>query len=185
MAYDREKLIELVKRDALLFGDFTLASGRKSSYYIDCRNVTLSAAGAALIGEGIFTLLRDVAFDAVGGPSLGADPIVGAVLAYAGRRELPWRGFLVRKVAKEHGGGKLIEGPVRRGDRVVVLEDVATSGGSILRAVVALEQEGCTVVRIVTVLDRLAGASELFREKGYPFTSLLTLTDLGLTPEAN
>lgn len=176
----RRALIELIRRDALKFGDFVLASGAKSSYYIDCRNVTLSAEGAAWIGEGILDLLAEEPFDAVGGMTMGADPILAAVLTVAGLRGRALRGFIVRKEAKQHGTGKLVEGPLRAGDRVVIVEDVSTTGGSALKAAEAAEAAGAKVVRIVTVLDRLAGAGEAFASRGFAFSSLSTIRDLGI-----
>jgi orotate phosphoribosyltransferase len=180
MKYDRERLLELVKRDALQFGDFILASGKKSSFYIDCRNVTLSAEGAALIGAGMLDLFERESIDAVGGLTLGADPVLSAVLTVAGVRGKQLRGFIVRKEAKQHGAGKLVEGPIREGDRVAVVEDVTTTGGSALQAVAAVEAIGAKVVCVATVLDRLAGAEAAFKEKGVRFFSLLTLSDLGI-----
>jgi orotate phosphoribosyltransferase len=182
MDYDRGRLIELVRRDAVQFGDFTLASGQKSSVYIDCRQVTLSSAGAALIGAGVIELLLAAGepVDAVGGLTLGADPIVAATLVEADRRRLNLRGFLVRKEAKHHGTGKRIEGPIRSGDRVAIVEDVSTTGASAMAAIEAVESIGCRVECVIAVLDRLAGAAQHFTETGYRFVSLLTLTDLGL-----
>lgn len=177
---DRQPLIDLIKRDALKFGDFTLASGAKSKFYIDCRNVTLSAEGAAVIGRGILELLGDEKFDAVGGMTLGADPILAAVLTIAGIEKRPLRGFIVRKEAKGHGTGKLVEGPIKEGDRVVVVEDVSTTGGSAIKACEAVESVGAKVVHVVTILDRLAGAREAFEAKGYKFSSLVTINDLGI-----
>lgn len=180
IAYNRTALLDLVRRDALQFGDFTLASGKKSNYYIDCRKVTLSAAGAALIGAGILDLMGDEPFDAVGGLTMGADPILAAVLTIAGLNGRDLRGFIVRKEAKDHGTGKLVEGPLVPESKVLIVEDVATSGGSCFKAIDAVEAMGCKVVKVVTVLDRLAGAKEAFASKGYSFASLLTITDLGL-----
>src|SRR5579883_754523 len=135
--FDRERLIALLKRDALRTGTFTLASGRTSHYYVDGRKVTLSAEGAALIGAGVLDALADLPdVSAVGGLTLGADPIVGATLAVAGARgQGHWRGFLVRKEAKKHGTGNLVEGPLDAGSRVAIVDDVATTGGSSLQAV--------------------------------------------------
>lgn len=180
MNYDRKQLANLVKRDALQFGDFTLASGQKSSFYIDCRMITLCSEGAALIASGILDLLADDPVDAVGGLTLGADPILAAVVTLAGVRGMPMRGFIVRKEAKKHATGNLIEGPLRESDRVLVVEDTTTTGGSALKAIEAVQAQGATVTRVVTVLDRLAGAREAFVEKGYKFTALLTIHDLGI-----
>ncbi len=142
--YERERLIELLQRDALRHGTFTLASGRTSHYYVDGRKLTLSAEGAALIGAGVLELLRtEFQVDAVGGLTMGADPIVGATLALAsaaGSSHL--RGFLVRKEAKGHGTGKLVEGPLEPGSTVAIVDDVATTGGSSLQAVEAVRGDG-------------------------------------------
>jgi orotate phosphoribosyltransferase len=182
--HDRQQLIALLKREALRMGSFTLASGRSSHYYIDGRKVTLAAEGAGLIGRGMLELLapyRDVS--AVGGLTMGADPIVGATLALApayGRASL--RGFLVRKEAKGHGTASLIEGPLEAGSTVSIVDDVATTGGSSLRAIEAVESLGCKVAVVAVVLDRLEGAAEAFAAQGYPFRSLLTIRDLGVEP---
>jgi orotate phosphoribosyltransferase len=184
--HDRQQLVALLKREALRIGTFTLASGRTSHYYIDGRKVTLSAEGASLIGRGMLELLTpypDVA--AVGGLTMGADPIVGASLAMApahGRERL--KGFLVRKEAKTHGTASLIEGPLEAGSTVAIVDDVATTGGSSLRAIEAVESLGCKVAVVAVVLDRLEGAAEAFAARGYAFRSLLTIRDLGVEPLA-
>jgi orotate phosphoribosyltransferase len=183
-ANDRQQLVALLKREALRIGTFTLASGRSSHYYIDGRKVTLSAEGASLIGRGMLDLLApypDVA--AVGGLTMGADPIVGATLAMApahGRERL--KGFLVRKEAKAHGTASLIEGPLEPGCTVAILDDVATTGGSSLRAIEAVEAIGCKVAVVAVILDRLEGAAESFAARGYVFRSLLTIRELGVEP---
>ncbi len=182
--FDRGRLIALLKRDALRTGTFTLASGRTSHYYVDGRTVTLSAEGAAEVGAGVLELISDLPdVGAIGGLTLGADPIVGAALATAGtggREGL--LGFLVRKEAKGHGTGKLVEGPLQPGMDVVIVDDVATTGGSSLQAVAAVEAMGCRVVRVVVVLDRLEGAAEAFAAKGLDFRAMVTIRDLGVEP---
>ena len=180
----RQALIELLKRDSLRTGEFTLASGRESHYYIDGRKVTLGAEGARLIGLGVLDALAAAPeITAVGGLTMGADPIVGATLALApdrGRAAL--RGFLVRKQTKTHGTGNLVEGPVVPGSVVAIVDDVATTGGSSLQAVDAVEAMGCKVALVVAVLDRLEGAAENFAARGLKFQSLLTIRDLGVEP---
>lgn len=176
----QNRLVSLIQRDALKFGDFTLASGAKSKFYIDCRNVTLSSEGAALIGEAILDVMADEPFDAVGGMTLGADPILAAVLTVAGLRGRMLRGFIVRKETKQHGTAKLIEGPLRNTDRVLVVEDVSTTGASAIKAADAVRDAGATVVKVVTLLDRLAGAREAFERAGYTFAALTTIRDLGI-----
>jgi len=179
-----ERLIEVLRRDALRLGSFTLASGRLSHYYVDGRRVTLSAEGAELIGGEILRVLADYPqIEAVGGLTLGADPIVGATLALAGRAGRPrLRGFLVRKQPKAHGTARLIEGPLDPGQTVAIVDDVATTGGSSLQAVQAVEDLGCRVALVIVVLDRLEGAAEAFRARGIPFHALLTIRDLGVEP---
>ena len=182
--YDRERLIALLTRDALRTGSFTLASGRSSHYYVDGRKLTLSAEGASVIAAGVLEVLTShPEVTAIGGLTMGADPIVGATLAAAGSQGRgSLRGFLVRKEAKGHGTGKLIEGPIEPGDTVAIVDDVATTGGSSLQAVAAVEAIGAKVALVVVVLDRLEGASEAFAAKGLNFVSLVTIRDLGVEP---
>lgn len=182
--FDKGNLIDLLRRDALQLGTFILASGRSSHYYIDGRKLTLSAEGAALIAEGMLDVMEALPeVSAVGGLTMGADPIVGAILARAserGREGL--RGFLVRKEAKGHGTGKLVEGPLEEGARVIIVDDVATTGGSSLQAVRAVEAMGCTVDLVIAVLDRLEGAAEAFAKHEIGFRALVTIRDLGVEP---
>lgn len=182
--WDRDRLIALLKRDALKLGRFTLASGRTSHYYVDGRRVTLSAEGAAIVAEGMLAQLAEVPdLAAVGGLTMGADPIVGATLAASGKGPKPdLRGFLVRKEAKGHGTGNLVEGPLEPGSTVAILDDVATTGGSSLKAVEAVRALGCSVARVVVMLDRLEGAAEAFEAEGITFRALLTIRDLGVEP---
>jgi len=178
--YDRQRLIELFRQNALKFGDFTLASGKKSTYYLDGRLITLHAEGLKLIAEGILETLGDLEFAAVGGMSIGADPIVGGVLAVAAQQGRPLLGFIVRKEAKEHGTKRLVEGPVPAGSKVVVVEDVITTGSSSLQAIDRVQEMGCTVVCTVGVCDRLQGGAAAFAARGIPFRTLLKITDFGI-----
>ena len=179
-----DPLIQLLRDRSLRTGQFTLASGKPSHYYVDGRKVTLAADGARLIAAAVLDRLDqlgDVA--AVGGLTMGADPIVGATLALAGEGRRPdLLGFLVRKAAKGHGTGQLVEGPIAAGMGVVIVEDVTTTGGSALQAVAAAEALGCRVLGVVTVLDRLEGAAEAFAARGIPFLPLVTIRDLGVEP---
>jgi orotate phosphoribosyltransferase len=186
IVYDRARLVELLQRDALKRGSFTLASGRTSHYYVDGRKVTLSAEGAAVIGAGVLEqLCGHPEIRAVGGLTMGADPIVGASLALAPAAGLTLlRGFLVRKEAKTHGTGNLIEGPLEPGTTVAIVDDVATTGGSSLQAVDAVQVLGCKVALVIAVLDRLEGAAAAFAARGLPFHALLTIRDLGVEPLA-
>lgn len=180
--YDRNALISLVRETALRFGDFTLASGKKASFYLDCRQVTLDARCAKLIGEAMLDLISGDLPNAVGGMSMGADPIVGAIVTTAGMRQLPLKGFLVRKEAKGHGTQKFVEGPVQPGDRVVIVEDVVTTGGSSLLAIERAEAVGLKVERVLAIIDRLEGGREAFAARGYQLESLLTVRDFGIEP---
>ncbi|HVA47007.1 MAG TPA: orotate phosphoribosyltransferase [Pirellulales bacterium] len=180
--YDKQALMTLVRDKALKFGDFTLASGKKASYYLDGKQVTLDAAGARLVGEGILDLLAGDLPAAVGGMSIGADPITAAVVTIAGVRGLPLAGFLVRKEAKGHGTQRFIEGPVQPGDRVAIVEDVVTTGGSSLLAIERAEEFGLVVTRVIAIIDRMEAGAAAFAKRGYLFSSLLTIEDFGISP---
>lgn len=180
MEYNRQALIDLIREQALEFGDFTLASGQKASFYLDCRKVTLDSRGANLIGAGMLQLMQDDFPDAVGGMAIGADPITGALITLAGQAKQPLRGFIVRKEAKSHGKGQAVEGPVRKGDRVIIVEDVITTGGSALKAIEQVREFGLVPVRALAIVDRQAGGAAAFEKVGVPLQSLLTLNDLGI-----
>jgi orotate phosphoribosyltransferase len=180
--YDKNALIEIVKEKALRFGDFTLASGKKARYYLDCRKVTLDARGANLIAEGILELLEGQMPDAVGGMAIGADPITAAVITIAGQRNVPLKGFIVRKESKTHGTGRDVEGPVEDGDTAVIVEDTVTTGGSSLKAIERAAAAGLRVRGVIAIVDRLEGGAEAFSERGYPLQTLLTVRDLGIEP---
>lgn len=182
--YDRSALVALFRERALRFGDFTLASGQKSSYYLDGKQITLHSRGLRLVAEGLLDLLADVEFEAFGGMSIGADPIVGGVLTVAGERGRDLDGFLVRKEAKGHGTNRYIEGPVRPGARVVIVDDVVTTGGSALQSVDRIVEYGCQVVQVVGVIDRKQGGGANFAARGLPFRSLLQIEDFGIAPPA-
>lgn len=180
--YDKGALIALVREKALRFGEFTLASGKKASYYLDGKQVTLDSVGAKLVAEGILDLLGDELPTAVGGMAIGADPITAAVVTMAGVRGLSLKGILVRKQPKDHGTGRYIEGPVSPGDELVIVEDVVTTGGSSLEAIERAEAFGLKVKRVVAIIDRMEGGAAAFAARGYDFASLLTIRDLGIEP---
>lgn len=182
--YDRQALIDLFHARALKFGDFTLASGKKASYYLDGKQITLDSIGAKLIAEGILDLLGDSLPKAVGGMSIGADPITAAVVTMAGVQGKSLAGFLVRKEAKGHGTNRYIDGPVQPGDDVVIVEDVVTTGGSSLLAIERAEEYGLRVKRVIVIVDRMEGGAEAFRQRGYELSSLLTIRDFGIEPPA-
>lgn len=181
--YDREELKRLLAEHSLKFGSFTLASGKTASYYLDCRNLTLHPRGANVIALGILEKLAALPSlpDAVGGMAIGADPITAAVVTVAGQRDLPLVGFMVRKEPKGHGTGRQVEGPVKPGQRVVIVEDVITSGGSALAAVKAAREFGLEVLGVIGIIDRLAGGEAAFAAEGIPLETLLTVRDFGIT----
>jgi orotate phosphoribosyltransferase len=175
----KKNLIELVKDKSLTTGvDRVLTSGRTSNYYIDAKMTTLDPKGALLTARLILDILKSYEIDAIGGYTLGADPIVSAVAMLSAETERPLPAFIVRKEAKKHGERKMIEGPFKKGWRVAVVDDVVTSGGSTLKACRAVEEEGGKVVLTLTLVDRLEGGRENLEEKGYEFISLLTRDDL-------
>lgn len=180
--FDRSQLIQLFHERALKFGDFTLASGKKSSYYLDGKQITLHSRGLRLVSEGLLDLLSDVSFDAIGGMTIGADPIVGGVLVAAAERGRELAGFLVRKEPKGHGTQRYIEGPVVPGSRVVIIDDVVTTGGSALQSVDRIVEFGCSVVCVVGIVDRREGGAANFAARQLPFRSLLSIEDFGIAP---
>ena len=176
---DRERLKELLRQNSLMFGEFTLASGKKSNYYFDSKKTTLLAEGAYLAAAEVLELLRNrgIEAEAIGGMTLGADPIVCPVAALShldGGR--PLRAFLVRKEAKDHGTGRRIEGNLEPGCRVVVLDDVVTTGGSTLRAIDAMEEAGHEVVAVVCLVDREQGGADTLA--GWPFHPIFRRSDI-------
>jgi len=177
----RAQLISYISSDAVFHGDFTLTSGKKATYYVDLRKVSLDHRVAPLIGEVMLELIDAIGdVDAVGGLTMGADPIATAVLHQGAARGRTYDAFVVRKEPKDHGRGRQVEGPEVSGKRVVVLEDTSTTGGSPLAAIEALEKAGATVVGVCVVVDRNTGAKERIEEAGYPYFAALGLADLGL-----
>jgi orotate phosphoribosyltransferase len=174
----RQRLLELLKTQALSLGNFKLSSGKESDYYIDGKRVTLTPEGAFLTAVLILDALRDEEFDALGGPTLGADPIVGAVAALSWLKGKPVKTFIVRKNPKKHGTERWIEGPLSSGDKVVIVEDVVTTGKSAMEAIKRVEEIGCEVVKVVALVDRMEGAGEKFEEAGYRFQPLFTAGEI-------
>ncbi len=161
----------LLETGAVKTGEFTLSSGKKSNFYVDCRKVTLHPAGAKLIAGIVLEKIKGLKVDAIGGLTLGADPIASSVVALS---DIP--GFIVRKKAKEHGTQQKIEGIIEKGFNVVIVEDVATTGASALQAIEAVENFGCKVVKVISVVDREEGASETL--KNYDFDPIFKKSDL-------
>lgn len=179
---DHDRLVALLAERSARRGQFTLASGRQSTLYIDARLTTMSPDGLALIGPlGLAALhTLDWRVDAVGGLTLGADPIAYAIAYASALANTPVRAFTVRKEPKAHGTGKRIEGPFRAGDRVAVVEDVITTGGSALRAVEAIRAEGGTVAGILALVDREEGGREALESAGLAVHALIRASELPL-----
>ena len=175
----KKNLIKVVKEKSLITGvQRVLTSGRTSTYYIDAKMTTLDPHGASLTARLILDMLKPYDIDAIGGYTLGADPIVSAVAALSADTERPLPAFIVRKEPKKHGERKMIEGPFQKGWKVVVVDDVVTTASSTLKACQAVEEEGGEVVLALTLVDRLEGGRENLEKKGYTFVSLLTRDDL-------
>lgn len=176
----KSRLLELIKKEALFKGNFVLASGKKSDYYIDLRLITLHPEGTCLIAEILFDLLKNENIDSLGGLTLGADPICGAFSAISYLKGKPTPSFIVRKEEKIHGKRKTIEGPLKRGSRVAVVDDVATTGRSLIKAIKAVTEEGCEIVKVITIVDREEGAKERLAGEGYELLSIFNKKDLGV-----
>jgi len=176
------RLRELLRERSVTRGDFTLASGRRATFYIDARRTTMSGEGLVVIGAlGLARLTaRGWAPDLVGGLTLGADPVAYAVAAAARAQGMPLDAFSVRKEAKAHGTGKRIEGCFRPGAAVVVVEDVITTGHSVAEAITAVTAEGGRVLGVLAVVDREEGGRTTLEQAGHPVEALVTATDLGL-----
>lgn len=174
----RERLKELLKEHSLMFGDFTLVSGKKSKYYFDSKKTTLLPEGAYLTAAEILKTLRDneIRADAIGGMTLGADPIVCPVAALSQIEGAPLRAFIVRKEAKGHGTGRQIEGNLEPGSRVVVVDDVVTTAGSTLRAIEAVKEAGHEVVAVICLVDREEGGTEKLSK--YPYFPLFRRSEI-------
>ena len=171
------ELAELVKELAIVHGKVTLSSGKEADYYVDLRRATLHHRASRLIGQLLRELTADWDYVAVGGLTLGADPVAIAVM-HADGRDID--AFVVRKEAKKHGMQRRVEGPDVVGRRVLVVEDTTTTGNSPLTAVRALREAGAEVVGVATVVDRATGADDVIRAEGVDYRALLGLADLGL-----
>ena len=177
---EAQELLDLaVQVGAIKYGEFTLSSGQKSSYYFDGRLLSLHPAGAYLIGRLLLPIVRKAGAQAIGGPTLGADPIVAAVALTSHLAGTPVPAFIVRKEAKGHGTGQLIEGPLAKGTPVAIVDDVCTTGGALFHAIAAAEAHGCRVVQVIAILDRHQGGGDELRKRGYRFTAVLEATPEG------
>jgi orotate phosphoribosyltransferase len=176
---DHDDLRKFITELAVVHGRVVLSSGREADWYVDLRRVTLHHAAAPLVGRVLLGLTADWEFDAVGGLTLGADPVAFAMLHAASAEQRRLDAFVVRKAGKAHGLQRRIEGPDVAGRRVLAVEDTSTTGGSVLTAVEALQEAGADVVGVAVIVDR--GAGDAVRAAGLPYRSAYTLDDLGLT----
>ncbi len=176
------ELLELLKNRSFKLGTFTLASGATSNYYIDGRMSAVFSAGAFLIGRVLFEHTKDLKIDGIGGMEVGAVPLTTAAVIHYHMNGRAMEGFWVRDKTKTHGTKKLVEGGLGlgAGSRVVVLDDVITTGGSSIKAAEAVREMGCEVVRVLALVDRLQGAAAAFAERGIEYRSVFTIRDFGV-----
>jgi len=174
----RDALKEEILKKAVVHGKVILSSGKEAEYYVDLRRVTLDSIAAPLVGEVMFELTKDLDFEAVGGLTLGADPVATAMMHVAARKGRKIDAFVVRKAEKAHGLQRRIEGPDVKGRKVLAVEDTSTTGGSVLTAVGALEEAGAIVVGVAVIVER--GAKEKVESAGFKYLAAYQLSDLGL-----
>ncbi len=175
---DREKLFEILKDQAFFREKIILSSGKESDYYIDARRVTLSSAGAYYTARVIWALAQEETFDAIGGPTLGADPLLGALNVLAFQDQKPLKTFIIRKVPKSHGKQQQIEGPLLpEGARCLLVDDVATTGKAFLQSLDVLSRSGFKAVKAVCIVDRQEGAREALADRGCDLVSIFTAED--------
>ena len=174
----REKLREEILKKAVVHGKVILSSGKEANYYVDLRRVTLDSVAAPLVGEVMLELTKNLDFDAVGGLTLGADPVATAMMHVAASKGRKLDSFVVRKAEKAHGLQRRIEGPDVKGRRVLAVEDTSTTGGSVMTAVEALKEAGAIVVGVAVIVER--GAAPLIAENGLEYLAAYQLTDLDL-----
>ncbi|MEV4159393.1 phosphoribosyltransferase family protein [Nonomuraea dietziae] len=175
---DRENLLAEIQKKAVVHGRVVLSSGLEADFYLDLRRITLDGVAAPIVGRVMLDLTSDLDYDAVGGLTLGADPVAGAMMHAAAARGRTLDAFVVRKAQKAHGMQRRIEGPDIKGRRVLVVEDTSTTGGSPLTAVAAAREAGAEVVAVATIVER--GAAPRMAEEGLEYRSAFTLSDLGL-----
>lgn len=176
---ERQELLELLTTQAYVKGKVILSSGKESDYYVDARRVTLMAKGAYLCARLILDAVKNDSFDALGGPTLGADPMLGAIGVLSLQAGRPIDTFIIRKAPKAHGKQQQVEGPgLKSGDRVVLIDDVATTGKAFLESLDVLTPLGIKVVKAVCVLDRGEGAREVLAQRGVPLVPLFDISEI-------
>ena len=178
MSDAKSMLREEILKKAVVHGKVILSSGKEADYYVDLRRITLDSIAAPLVGEVMLELTKDLEYDAVGGLTLGADPVATAMMHIAAQKGRRLDAFVVRKSEKAHGLQRRIEGPDVKGKRVLAVEDTSTTGGSVLTAVEALKQEGATVVGVAVIVER--GARSKVEDAGLAYRAAFSLQDLGL-----
>ena len=174
----KSELIEQIKQKAVVHGKVILSSGKEADYYVDLRRVTLDAVAAPLVGQAMLEATKEFDYEAVGGLTLGADPVATAMMHEAKKQGRILNSFVVRKEGKAHGLQRRIEGPDVKGKRVLAVEDTSTTGGSVLTAVEALNEAGAIVVGVAVVVDR--GAGKKIEAAGLKYVSVVSLQELGL-----
>lgn len=177
-ATERDRLRQMLLDRSMRFGEFVLSSGATSNYYIDVRKTSLHPDGLRMISKMFWEMLQADQVTAIGGLTMGADPLVAGVMLYSAERGRPLEGFLVRRNIKEHGTRAQVEGNLAGHKRIAILDDVITSGESSIIAAEAAESYKAEVVRVLAVVDRAQGATQIFQQKGYPFTTLFTIGEL-------
>lgn len=180
IARDRDRLLDQIRAKAIVHETVVLSSGQQADFYVDLRRITLDGHAAPLVGRVMLDLVRDLDVDAVGGLTLGADPVAGAMLHAAAAQGRALDAFVVRKAGKEHGLQRRIEGADVTGRRVLALEDTSTTGGSVLTAVEALREAGAEVVAVAVLVDRATGAREAIEAEGLPYHCVYGIDELGL-----
>jgi orotate phosphoribosyltransferase len=175
----KSELIEQIKQKAVVHGKVILSSGKEADYYVDLRRVTLDAVAAPLVGQAMLEATKEFDYEAVGGLTLGADPVATAMMHEAKKQGRILNSFVVRKEGKAHGLQRRIEGPDVKGKRVLAVEDTSTTGGSVLTAVEALNEAGAIVVGVAVVVDR--GAGKKIEDAGLNYVSVVSLQELGLS----
>ena len=180
---DREQLFELLKKNAFLKGKVILSSGKESDYYLDARLVTLSAAGAYHTARIMLDMVKDGAPDAIGGPTLGADPMVGAIGSLSHQQGGSLDTFIIRKAPKAHGKQRQVEGPLlKEGARVVIIDDVATTGKAFVESIEVLSKMNVKVLKAICVIDRQEGTREALAKFGVPLQSIFTAGEFLMSP---
>lgn len=180
MQSDKKRLLKILREKSVTYGDFTLSSGKKSSYYVDSKRTTFDPEGVSLVGKLIFEIIKNKGkkISAVGGLTMGADPMAISTIIAGLNEKYPIKGFSVRKEAKTHGKRKLIEGNLDIKDTILILDDVITTGSSTIKAIEAVREFGCNIIMVVALVDRREGGAEKIRKSGYEVQAIFTIDEL-------